>query len=71
MSAETTVPSRRERARAATIGEIKETAVALMRERGTTDVSFADIARSMGMTAPALYRYFEDRDELLDRKSVV
>jgi len=59
------VASRRERARAATIDEIKETAQRLMREQGTTEVRFSDIAREMGMTAPALYRYFADRDELL------
>ena len=57
--------SRRERARAATIDEIKETATRLMSEQGTTDLRFSDIAREMGMTAPALYRYFSDRDELL------
>jgi AcrR family transcriptional regulator len=60
----TAVP-RRERARAATIEEIKQTALELMREHGTTDVRFSDIARVMGMTPPALYRYFADRDELL------
>lgn len=58
-------PTRRERARAATIEEIKQTALALMRRHGTTDVHFSDIAREMGMTPPALYRYFADRDELL------
>lgn len=58
-------PSRRERARAATIEEIKEAALSLMREQGTTDFRFSDIARLMGMTAPALYRYFADRDELI------
>jgi AcrR family transcriptional regulator len=57
--------SRRERARAATVNEIKATASQLMRKQGTTDVKFSDIAREMGMTAPALYRYFADRDELL------
>jgi AcrR family transcriptional regulator len=57
--------SRRERARAATIEEIKNTALYLMREQGTTDVRFTDIARVMGMTPPALYRYYADRDELL------
>lgn len=64
----TAVPSavpRRERARLATIDEIKRTALGLMREQGTTDVRFADIARAMGMTPPALYRYFADRDALL------
>lgn len=57
--------TRRERARAATVAEIKATALELMRERGTTDVRFTDIARVMGMTPPALYRYYADRDELL------
>lgn len=57
--------TRRERARAATVAEIKATALGLMRERGTTDVRFTDIARVMGMTPPALYRYYADRDELL------
>ena len=59
------VPTRRERTRAATIQEIKQTALQLMRTQGTTDLRFSDIAREMGMTAPALYRYFADRDELL------
>jgi AcrR family transcriptional regulator len=57
--------SRRERARAATIEEIKQTATQLMHAHGTTDLRFSEIAREMGMTAPALYRYFADRDELL------
>jgi AcrR family transcriptional regulator len=59
------LPSRRERARAATIAEIKETALRLMHEHGTTDLRFSDIAREMGMTPPALYRYFADGDDLL------
>ena len=57
-------PSRRDRVRAATIEEIKATALRMLREHGA-DLRFADIARDMGMTAPALYRYFADRDELL------
>ena len=61
----TVVQSRRERTRAATIAEIKQTALDLMREQGTTDVRFTDIARVMGMTPPALYRYYADRNELL------
>ena len=68
MAASTAVSSalpRRERARAATISEIKRTALDLMRAEATTDVRFSDIARVMGMTPPALYRYFADRDELL------
>jgi len=58
-------PSRRERVRAATIEEIKATALRLMHEQGSADLRFSDIAREMGMTAPALYRYFSDRDALL------
>ena len=37
----------------------------LMREQRTTDIRFTDIAKSMGLTPPALYRYFDGRDELL------
>ncbi len=57
--------TRRERQRAATLEEIKEVARGLMRDQGTTDVRFTDIAKEMGMTPPALYRYYADRDELL------
>jgi AcrR family transcriptional regulator len=60
------VAPRRERARAATIEEIKQTALRLMRESGTTDIRFTDIARAMDLTPPALYRYFADRDALLN-----
>jgi AcrR family transcriptional regulator len=56
---------RRERVRAATIEEIKRAALQLMREQGTTDFRFSDIARLLGMTPPALYRYFGDRNALL------
>ena len=57
--------TRRERQRAATVEEIKEVARGLMREQGASDVRFTDIAKVMGMTPPALYRYYADRDELL------
>jgi AcrR family transcriptional regulator len=56
---------RRERARAATIDEIKHTALDLMRSNGSIDIKFTDIARVMELTPPALYRYFADRDALL------
>ena len=45
-------PTRRERARAATVAEIKQVALDLMREHGTTDVRFTDIARVMGLPPP-------------------
>ncbi|MGH3383782.1 MAG: TetR/AcrR family transcriptional regulator, partial [Nocardioidaceae bacterium] len=64
-AAGTPTPTRRERNRAATIAEIKEIGLRLMRESGTTDVRFSEIAREMGMTAPGLYRYFTGSEELL------
>ena len=57
---------RRERARAATIEEIKHTALDLMRTSGSLEIRFTDIARVMELTPPALYRYFADRDALLN-----
>ncbi len=57
--------TRRERQRAATVEEIKEVARGLMREQGASEVRFTDIAKVMGMTPPALYRYYDDRDALL------
>jgi AcrR family transcriptional regulator len=58
-------PSRRDRVRAATIEEIKGTARGLLVAEGPEAVSLRAIGRSMGMTAPALYRYFGNREDLL------
>jgi AcrR family transcriptional regulator len=57
--------TRRETTRAATIQEIKDTALALMRSQGTVDVRLSDVARDMRMSAPGLYRYFDGREGLL------
>jgi AcrR family transcriptional regulator len=57
--------SRRERLRAATMLEIKETARRFLVEHGPDAVTLRAIAREMGMTAPALYRYFASHEELL------
>ncbi|VAW32120.1 Transcriptional regulator, AcrR family [hydrothermal vent metagenome] len=56
---------RRERVRAATIEEIKEIACQHMAEKGAAALSLRAIAREMGMTSPALYRYFASRDALV------
>ena len=56
---------RRERVRQATVEEIKTVARAQMAAEGTAGVSLRAIAREMGMTAPALYRYFGSRDDLV------
>jgi AcrR family transcriptional regulator len=58
-------PPRRERVRQATVAEIKAVARAQMAAQGTAGVRLRAIAREMGMTAPALYRYFGSRDELV------
>jgi len=47
------------------VEEIKTVARAQMAAEGTAAVSLRAIAREMGMTAPALYRYFDSRDELV------
>jgi AcrR family transcriptional regulator len=57
--------SRRDRVRAATTGEIKQTARRILVAQGPEAVSLRAIAREMGMTAPALYRYFASHEDLL------
>ena len=58
-------PSRRDRVRAATVEEIKATARGLLVAEGPDAVSLRAIGREMGMTAPAIYRYFGSRDDLV------
>ncbi|TDD86986.1 TetR/AcrR family transcriptional regulator [Actinomadura darangshiensis] len=57
--------SRRDRLRAATVKEISETARRILVKEGPEAVTLRAIAREMGMTAPALYRYFGSHGELL------
>jgi AcrR family transcriptional regulator len=57
--------SRRDRIRAATTEEIKQVTRRILVEQGPDAVSLRAIAGEMGMTAPALYRYFGSRDELI------
>ncbi|CNE20878.1 TetR family transcriptional regulator [Mycobacterium tuberculosis] len=59
------VETRRDRLRAATVREITETARRILVEEGPEAVTLRAIARDMGMTAPALYRYFGSHGELL------
>ena len=61
----TTTPSRRERLRAETVTEIKGAARRLLVAGGPTAISLRAIARDVGMTAPALYRYFASLDALI------
>ncbi|MEW6649907.1 MAG: TetR/AcrR family transcriptional regulator [Chloroflexota bacterium] len=57
--------SRREKFRQITIEEIKTLARRQMAEAGTASISLNAIARQMGISAPALYRYFASRDALI------
>ncbi|MFF1611602.1 TetR/AcrR family transcriptional regulator [Amycolatopsis sp. NPDC058278] len=57
--------TRRDRYRRRTVAEIKEAAMAQVRSGGPEALSLAAVARTMAMSAPALYRYFAGRDELL------
>jgi len=56
---------RREKIRLATREEIIATAWKQIGEGGAAGLSLRAIAREMELTAPALYRYFEDRDSLV------
>src|SRR3954464_15191365 len=58
--------SRRDRARADTVREIKETARRVLVEQGVDGLALRAVAREMGMTAPALYRYFSSREDLVE-----
>ncbi len=58
-------PTRREEQRQETYEEILQTARKQIGEQGAPNLSLRAIAREMGMTAPALYRYFENRDALV------
>ena len=57
--------TRAERLREATITEIKAVARQQMAEQGHAALSLGAIARTMGLTTPALYRYFANRDALV------
>ncbi len=59
-------PTRRERLREQTLGEIKALALQQVAESGAEALSLNRIARDMGMSGPGIYRYFPSRARLLD-----
>jgi AcrR family transcriptional regulator len=63
--AETGTKTPRERYRAQVRAEIKEHAWEQIATAGASALSLNAIAKQMGMSGPALYRYFAGRDELL------
>jgi AcrR family transcriptional regulator len=61
-----TGPTRRERVRDATVLEIRRTARALLVQEGPDALTLRAIAREMGMSPPALYRYFASHEEIVE-----
>jgi len=61
----TAPPTRRERLRTATVTEIKDAARRLLVTGGPAAISLRAIARDMGMTPAALYRYYPSLEELV------
>ncbi|MEV8097269.1 TetR/AcrR family transcriptional regulator [Kitasatospora sp. NPDC085879] len=61
--ARTTGP--RARYREQTRAEIKDAALRQLAEGGTAALALVKIAKELGMSGPALYRYFASRDDLL------
>ena len=58
-------PTMRERYRAQVRGEVKQAALRQLAESGPGGVSVSAIGKQLGVSGPALYRYFASRDELL------
>jgi AcrR family transcriptional regulator len=65
MTNEPQTANRRERLRAQTLREIEDTSFAIIDADGVHALSIAALARSMKMSAPAVYRYFPSRDALV------
>src|SRR5215472_8612036 len=57
--------SRRDRIRAATSLEIRQAARRILVRHGLPALTLRAVAREVGMTAPALYRYFSSREDLV------
>jgi AcrR family transcriptional regulator len=58
--------SRRDRLRADTLREIKQAARQVLVAQGVDGLALRAVAREVGMTAPALYRYFDSREDLVE-----
>ena len=58
-------PTMRGRYRAQVRGEVKQAALRQLAESGPGGLSVSAIGKQLGVSGPALYRYFASRDELL------
>lgn len=59
------MPTRTERQRAQLVRDVKDAALAQLRDVGAEDLSLRAIARDVGMSPAGLYRYFDGRDALV------
>lgn len=67
---EDAVATRRERLREQTLGEIKTAARAHLVAQGPSGIQLRAIARDVGLTPPALYRYFPSLEDLVEDLTV-
>jgi AcrR family transcriptional regulator len=58
-------PTMRERYRAQVRAEVKQIALGQLAQAGPAALSISAIGKQLGVSGPALYRYFAGRDELL------
>lgn len=58
-------PTRRTQRRAATVAELKRKSWKLMASSGVGALSLRELARQMGMAPSAIYRYYDNRNDLL------
>src|SRR6266436_8003050 len=65
MKGDTMALDRRARVHEQTRQEIKQIARQQMAQQGTASLSLRGIAASMGMSAPSLYNYYTNRDDLV------
>src|SRR6266487_5166660 len=59
------LPTMRERYRAQVRSEVKQAALSQLAESGPAGLSVSAIGKQLGVSGPALYRYFASRDDLL------
>jgi AcrR family transcriptional regulator len=63
-------PTMRERYRAQVRQEVKQAALRQLAESGPAGVSISAIGKELGVSGPALYRYFASRDDLLTELAI-
>ena len=66
VSSGVSIESRQERLRRRTVEEIRQRAFELLDAGGTNAVTISAVGKAVGMTPPALYRYFSSRDALVE-----